>query len=36
MKIWRVIPYGRTERRMDRHEECNSRFSQFCDRSENV
>jgi len=27
----RVAPYGRTDRRTDRHDEANSRFSQFCE-----
>jgi hypothetical protein len=29
----RVIPYGRTDGRMDRHDEANSRFSQFFERA---
>ena len=28
----RVVQWGRTERQTDRHEEANSRFSQFCKR----
>jgi len=27
----RVVPCGRTDRRTDRHDEDNSRFSQFCE-----
>jgi len=29
----RAVPCGRAERRTDRHEEDNSRFSQFCENS---
>ena len=27
------VPYGRTHRRTDRHEEANSRFSQLCEQA---
>jgi len=27
----RVVPYGRTDRRTDRHDENNSRILQFCE-----
>jgi len=29
----RVVPCGRTDGRIDRHDEANSRFSQFCERA---
>jgi len=29
----RVIPCGQTDGRTDRHDEANSRFSQFCKRA---
>jgi len=30
----RVVPFGRTDRRTDRPDEANFRFSQFCERAE--
>jgi hypothetical protein len=29
----RVVPCGQTDRRKDRRDETNSRFSQFCERA---
>jgi hypothetical protein len=29
----RVVPCGRTDRQIDRHDEANCRFSQFCERA---
>jgi len=29
----RVVPCGRTDGRTDRHDEADSRFSQFCERA---
>jgi hypothetical protein len=29
----RVVPCGRTDGQTDRHDEANSRFSEFCDRA---
>ena len=31
--VSRVVPYGWAEGRTDRHDEANSRFSQFCERT---
>jgi len=28
-----VVPCGRTDRQTNRHDEANSRFSQFCERA---
>jgi hypothetical protein len=30
----RVVPCGRRDRQKDRHDEANSRFSQFCERAQ--
>ena len=32
MKIRSVVPFARTDRQTDRHDEANSRFSLFCEK----